>query len=114
MSANVRTPAALAAAAVAAAICAMVNDPAILSAVVVLWFLAVVPGTLLCTLLEVDGTGAFQWAVIIATSFAIDALVSVALLYARIWTPERTLLVLVAAALATLVAVPRVRTMSRG
>jgi hypothetical protein len=114
VSRKVRNRPALAAAAVAAAICGLVSDPALLSAVVVLWFLAVVPGTLLCTLLDVEGGGAFQWAVIIGASFAVDAIVSQLLRYTHIWTPDRALLVLVALSLVVLLAAPRVRTMSRG
>lgn len=114
MSATLRTPVALAIATCAAALCAAFGGPAFISAIVVLWFLAVVPGTLLCAFLDVDGHGAFHWAVIVGTSFSIDVLVSEVLLYAHIWTPERALLVLVVLALVALVAVPRVRTMSRG
>ncbi len=114
MSNALRSPVALVVAALAAALCAVVNDPAFVSAVVVLWFLAVVPGTVLCALLQVDGRGAFQWTVILGTSFAVDAIVSELLLYARIWTPERALLLLVVLSIGAIVVMPRVRTMSRG
>ena len=114
MSTAVRSPVALLVAAFAAAICAVVNDPAFLSAIVVLWFLAVVPGTVLCAFLGLGGPGAFQWAVILATSFALDALVSELLLYAHIWTPERALLLLVVLSVAVIAAVPRVRMVTRG
>jgi hypothetical protein len=114
MSEAIRSPRALAVATVAAAICALVNDPAFISAIVVLWFLSLVPGVLLCELLHVEGRGAYRWAVILGASFSVDAIVSELMLYGHIWTPTRALLVLVVLALGALVVLPRVRTAASG
>jgi hypothetical protein len=104
MSEAVRSPAALAVATIAAVICALVNDPAVISAIVVLWFLSVVPGALVCEFLHLEGGGAYQWAAILGASFAVDAVLSELMLYAHIWTPTRALLVLAVLALGALVA----------
>ena len=89
---------ALAVSTVLAAIAGVAGEPAFIAAVVVLWFLAVVPGALLCRILRFDGDGAYGWTVTIAVSFALDVLISETLVYLRVWTPLRALLSIVAVA----------------
>ena len=67
-------------------------------AVVVLAFLAVAPGAALTRLLGFPATDerAVTLVVALGVSFAIDALVAEAMVYAHVWTPARALLALVA------------------
>jgi hypothetical protein len=79
-----------------AALIVLANRPWPLYALVVLAFLSIVPGALVVSALKLPVTGAARWVVIIATSWAIDALVTQAMVYAHVWTPEVGCLVLAA------------------
>jgi hypothetical protein len=89
-----RSTRALVIASVLAVVAAFAPDPPVVSAVVVLWFLCVVPGTVLCRLLDLETGTAFGWVSTIAGSFALDALVTQAMVYAGVWTPARGTLAL--------------------
>ena len=98
-----RSRAALLVAAVAVVLVAVADRRTSIGPVIVLWFLVVVPGAAASRLLGFPpdgdggaGGGAASWAVAIGASFAVDALVSEAMVYARVWTPARALIVLAA------------------
>jgi hypothetical protein len=59
----------------------------IVGAVLVLWFMAIAPGSAACRLLKISRER--DWITVIATSVAIDALWTETMLYAHVWTPER-------------------------
>ena len=85
---------------VLAVVAALLPLPALVSACIILAFLAVVPGVVCCGLLGFDVSGAFGWTIVLATSFGIEALVNEALLYSHLWTPTIALFTI-----ATLVAI---------
>ncbi len=63
-------------------------------AVFVLWFLSVAPGSALLRLVRLPDNGAAGWVTAIGASFALDALVTEAMVYAHVWTPTRGLIIL--------------------
>ena len=75
-----------------ALVAAVLPLPALLSALLILAFLAVVPGAVCCAVLDFEVTGAFGWTIVLAASFGIDALINEALLYSHVWTPTTALL----------------------
>jgi hypothetical protein len=91
-----RTRAALGIATFLAAFVAIVAEPSPAGTVVVLWFLAVVPGELVLRRVHLTAEGATRWVIVVATSFALDTLFTEAMVYARIWTPVTAVLLLTA------------------
>lgn len=81
-----------------AALVTAVQQDSVVSALVVLWFLAVVPGALFLRLVGLRRSGIEAWVVTVGTSFALDALVTETLVYAHAWTPELGIFVLVSLA----------------
>lgn len=77
---------------VAAGVTALTPDPTAVSAVVILVFIAVVPGAAMCRLLGLAWRGALGWTTVIGTGFAAAVLVSTGLLSAQAWSPARTVL----------------------
>jgi len=77
-------------------------------ALAVFAFLAVAPGFALMRALRARDRGLPAWLIAIATSFAVDALVTEAMVYAQIWTAERGCFALVALTVA-LVLIDRAR-----
>ncbi len=61
-------------------------------AVFVLWFLSVAPGSALLRLVRFSDNGVAGWVVAIGASFALDVLVTEAMVYSRVWTPTRGLI----------------------
>jgi hypothetical protein len=86
----------LAAATVLATEAALLHQPVALGDLLVLWFMAVVPGTLVVDWTGLPTTGWERCVIVIATSFAVDTLLTVAMLYAGVWTPRSGTLVLAA------------------
>jgi hypothetical protein len=82
----------LVASTVLAVVASLLPLPALVSACIILAFLAIVPGTVCCGLLGFDVSGAFGWTIVLGTSFGIDTLINEALLYTHVWTPTRALL----------------------
>lgn len=93
-----RTRASLVAASVLMVIVVLLDHRSNLGAIVVLAFLAVAPGVALVRLLGFPAAGerVGTLVVILGVSFAVDALVAEAMVYARVWTPARGLLTLAA------------------
>jgi hypothetical protein len=82
----------LSALAVALIVFGGVGGPA--RALIALWFLLVCPGMAFVRLLRVND-GAFELSLAIALSLALDAIVAGVMLYAKIWSPETALGVLI-------------------
>ena len=100
-----RSRAALVTSAVSVVVVVVADHPSMIGPVIVLWFMAVAPGSAFARvvpLMERDGAAA--WAIAIATSFAIDVLVTETMVYAHIWTASRSLMVLAGVVLALLLA----------
>jgi len=91
-----RSLAALLVLAAAAVVVAIAPAPAPVAPLVILGFIAVVPGALTCRVLGLPARGALAVAVVIGTGFAAVAIVSAVLLSAQVWTPARTVTVLAA------------------
>jgi hypothetical protein len=77
-----------------AALVAIVNEPSIPNALVVLAFVSIVPGSLLVDRLALPLEGAMRWVVVIGTSLALSTLIIEAMLFAHVWTPEAGILVI--------------------
>lgn len=63
-------------------------------AVLVLWFLSTVPGSALARLVRFPDDGVAAWVIAIGASFSLDVLVTEVMVYARVWTAARGLIVL--------------------
>lgn len=91
-----RAASAVTTSAVLAAAVAAANRRSIAGAIVVLVFLALAPGVVVTKLLRIAERGAARLAIVIATSFAFDAIVTEAMVYLRVWTAPRGVVVLCA------------------
>jgi len=91
-------PPVVAAAALAAAVAALAGAPEPVRAPLVLAFLVLGPGMAFVPLLKL-GDPVAEVTLGIGISLALDLVVAVAMLYAGAWSPETTLVVLVAIAL---------------
>ena len=68
---------------------------AIVRPVIVMWFLFVCPGMAVTRLLNLK-EGITEWALALALSFSIDAIIASILLYAGMWSPDGILVLLMA------------------
>jgi hypothetical protein len=76
------------------ALVVLIDRRSIVGAVLVLWFLSLVPGSALARLVRFPDGGVAAWVIAIAASFSIDVLVTEVMVYARVWTAARGLIVL--------------------
>lgn len=85
--------------ALAAVAVSLLDAPPLVRAPLVGWFLLVCPGMAFVRLLRIQN-GLALWTLAIALSFALSILVPTLMLYANLWSPNGTLVILAAASIA--------------
>jgi hypothetical protein len=99
-----RSRGALLASTVLVVLVVLVDRRSTVGAVLVLWLLSVVPGSALSRLVRFPADGVAGWVIAIGASFSIDVLFTVAMVYVRVWTAARGLIVLCLVAVVLVVA----------
>ncbi len=92
-------PALIFSSALAAVAVSLLDAPPLVRAPLVGWFLLVCPGMAFVRLLRIQN-GLALWTLAIALSFALSILVPTLMLYANLWSPNGTLVILAAASIA--------------